>query len=63
MKITLTYHDEQEAKNAIEAPLILAALTEFDQWLRSEIKHKEVPASADVIRERLWELLGGYMSL
>jgi hypothetical protein len=56
-KITLTFDDRIEAEKALRAADAFAALWEFRQWMRSELKYKEEPATLEAARQHFWELL------
>ena len=57
MKITLEFADFSEARDALDAPHIRAALEDIYQYLRAQVKHAEVPATAYEIKDRFHEIL------
>jgi hypothetical protein len=56
MRYTVTTTDRQEAAMLLRSPELHAALFEYDQWLRGQIKH----AGRDDLqeaRDKLYDLL------
>lgn len=60
MKAKLIYNlpdDELEYKQANKAASLLSMLWDYKEWLRSELKYKDTPASLEEAQTKFFELL------
>jgi len=59
MKIILEfdgYEERDQARLAFDGSKLRCEIDDFDNWLRSQIKHND--KDWDEIRDQLWELVG-----
>jgi hypothetical protein len=64
MKATLTFDKEDELMDAVNGYKYKLALWDLNQFLRSEIKHADLPTEehyyAEKVREKLYDLINDY---
>ena len=60
MRSTLTTTEPTEARRWLKALDMAIVLHEYDQWLRSQLKHGGAGRETELAREQLHETMGTY---